>query len=168
MKELIFVRHAKSDWGNEFLKDIDRPLNERGYTDAYFMSDWFAKNKTAPDKILASTAARALNTALIFARSLDFDMTHFHLDKNIYESPVARLLAIVRAQDDSVNSLMVFGHNPSFTDICNILSDELFFDNLPTCGMVAFNFDTNNWSGIKEKKGRLNYYQFPKNFKNQS
>ena len=43
MKELILVRHAKSDWGNESLKDIDRHLNERGYEDAYLLSKWYEK-----------------------------------------------------------------------------------------------------------------------------
>ena len=41
MKELILLRHAKSDWGGEFLKDIDRPLNDRGYLDAYVLSEWY-------------------------------------------------------------------------------------------------------------------------------
>ena len=38
MKNLTFIRHAKSDWGNEFLKDIDRPLAQKGYKDAYELS----------------------------------------------------------------------------------------------------------------------------------
>ena len=32
MKSLYFIRHAKSDWSINHLSDIDRPLNERGYT----------------------------------------------------------------------------------------------------------------------------------------
>lgn len=74
MKELILVRHAKSDWGSEVLKDIDRPLNERGYRDAYFMSNWFVKEKAKPQVIVSSSATRALSTAMIFARIMDADV----------------------------------------------------------------------------------------------
>src|SRR6187399_947983 len=110
MKELILVRHAKSDWGNEALKDIDRHLNERGYEDAYLLSKWYEKNKTMPDLILASTATRALNTALIFARALEFNMTNFVLEKDIYESKAATVLSIVKKQNDSKKTIMLFGH----------------------------------------------------------
>lgn len=167
MKQLIFVRHAKSDWGNEFLKDIDRPLNDRGYADAYSMSEWYLKNKALPDQILASTATRALNTALIFARSFEWNMKCFAVEEEIYESSVERLVAIIKEQKDSKNRIMLFGHNPAFTNICNELGDDLFFDNVPTCGMVALNFDISSWSRLDKKTGRLDYYQFPKEFKNQ-
>ncbi|RZL32579.1 MAG: histidine phosphatase family protein, partial [Pedobacter sp.] len=29
-KQLLLVRHGKSDWANLDLKDFDRPLNKRG------------------------------------------------------------------------------------------------------------------------------------------
>lgn len=166
MKQLIFVRHAKSDWGNEFLKDIDRPLNDRGYTDAYFLSDWLLKNKPLPDQIISSTATRAMNTALIFARAIDFDMSCFALEKEIYESSSERLTSIIREQNDKKNRVMLFGHNPAFTNICNELSEDLFFDNVPTCGMVSLSFDTSSWRTLNKKTGKLDFYQFPKEFKN--
>ena len=33
-KQLLLIRHAKSDWGDFSLPDFDRPLNERGKRDA--------------------------------------------------------------------------------------------------------------------------------------
>lgn len=166
MKELIIVRHAKSDWGTEFLKDADRHLNERGYRDAYYLSEWYLKNKTPPEAILSSTAARALSTALIFARTLGNDMKHFLLEDQIYEASVDRLLSVIRTQDNTRNSLMLFGHNPSLTDLCNKLSDDLYFDDIPTCAMISYNFNIKNWSELGAKKGKLNFFQFPKDFKN--
>jgi phosphohistidine phosphatase len=167
MKEIIFVRHAKSDWGTEFLKDVDRHLSERGYRDAYFLGDWYLRNKSKPDLILSSTATRALNTALIFARASEFNMAHFHLEKRIYEASIARLFSVIREQDNSYKSIMLFGHNPSLTNICNELSDDLFFDNIPTSGMASYNFNVQSWAEVDSKKGKLNFFQFPKNFKNQ-
>ena len=166
MKEIIFIRHAKSEWGNEGLKDIDRPLNERGYTDAYFLSFWYAKNKPAPDLILSSTATRAYNTAQIFARALDLETEKFQLDERIYESSSQTLFEIIKNVPPSVDRLMMFGHNPGFTNTCNEISDDLFFENVPTCGIVSFHLDIFNWSQSITKKGKINFYQFPKEFKN--
>jgi phosphohistidine phosphatase len=165
MKQITFVRHAKSDWGNEFLKDIDRPLNEQGYSDAYFLSEWFRKNKSLPDLIISSTATRAFNTALIFSRTFDFDMRCFGLEKEIYESTSERLNAFIKELDDDKNSLMLFGHNPAITNICNELGEDLFFDNVPTCGIVSLTFNISSWKTLALKTGILDFYQFPKDFK---
>jgi phosphohistidine phosphatase len=167
MKQLIFVRHAKSDWGNEWLKDIDRPLNDRGYGDAYSQSQWFLAHQIVPDVIISSTATRAFNTALIFARTLNFNMANFLIEKDIYEGSVETLLSVIKNQSNQAKSIMLFGHNPAFTNICNELSDNLFFDNVPTCGIVSFNFDIAKWTELTNKKGSLNFQQFPKDFKNQ-
>jgi len=166
MKELFIVRHAKSDWGEEFIRDIDRPLNERGYRDAYFMSKWFLKNKKIPQLILTSPATRALSTALIFARAMEFNMDCFFINENIYESQVKDLISIVNKQNDSVKSIMLFGHNPGLTDLCNKLNDDVFIDNLPTCGIVNLNFEIETWAGVSEKKASMGFFQFPKDFKN--
>ncbi len=37
MKKLILIRHAKSNWDTP-LKDIDRPLDQRGLKDAHLVS----------------------------------------------------------------------------------------------------------------------------------
>ena len=165
MKELIFVRHAKSDWGTEFLKDVDRPLNERGYTDAYFMSKWFLKNKKLPEVILSSSATRALNTALIFVRTFEFNMNNFFINETIYESSVSNLISVVQQQNTAIKTLMVFGHNTCITETCNLLTDDVFFDNVSTCGIVHLKFEIDSWKELGNKKGSLVFYQLPKDLR---
>lgn len=166
MKELILVRHAKSDWGNEYLKDIDRPLNERGYQDAYLMSQWYSKNKPLPDSLLCSPATRAMNTALIFLRELSLPLPSLTLHDNIYESPASSILGVIHNAGRQQARLMVFGHNPGFTDLANQLSGDMFFENIPTCGIVSLSFNVKKWSAVEFKTGTVNYFQFPKEFKN--
>lgn len=165
MKEVIFVRHAKSDWGNETLKDVDRHLSERGYNDAYFLSEWFAKNHKSPELIISSTATRAISTALIFARELTFNAKNVVLSEKIFDANTDDILSVIRDLDNSKSRLMLFGHNPGFTNICNELSEEMFFDNVPTCGIVSITFATDNWHGVTQEHGKLHYYKFPKDFK---
>src|ERR1043166_8925791 len=137
-KTLTFIRHAKSDWGAEWLKDIDRPLAERGYNDAYIMSDWYKKNGVIPDLVISSSATRALSTALIFTRALDLGGEKLALEPKIYEAPASRILQVIQKIDDSYSNVLLFGHNPGFTNIYNELSPDTYFDNIPTCGIVSY------------------------------
>ena len=49
MKTLYIVRHAKSSWVYEGVKDIDRPLKKRGINDAYLISSVLEKKIASPD-----------------------------------------------------------------------------------------------------------------------
>jgi phosphohistidine phosphatase len=165
MKKITFVRHAKSDWGNEQLKDIDRPLNDRGYGDAYALSEWWKKNHPLPEGISASPATRALNTAFIFMRDWEYKLENFSINENIYESNADNLIEIIKKFPENRAHVMLFGHNPGVTNICNLLAND-FFDNVPTCGIVSYTLNISKWTETKEKCGTLNFYQFPKDFKN--
>lgn len=162
MKQLYLVRHAKSDWGEESLRDIDRPLAPRGYTAAYQMSEWFNKKHKAPDVFISSDATRALSTAMIFARAADHATNEIVVLPQVYESTAKTLLDVIRQIDDKKSSAAIFCHNPGVTNLANELGD-LFFENLPTCALVAFEFDVKSWKDVS--KGKIAYYQFPKEFK---
>lgn len=166
MKTLVLVRHAKSDWGNEALKDIDRHLNERGYEDAYFMSDWYKKNMQMPDLMVSSPATRSLSTAFIFARKFGKPESEIKIKESVYESTTENCIKLISQFDNNNSCAMLFGHNPGITNLANELNKELMFDNIATCGIVCIEFDINNWKDIlKVKEGKLLNYKFPKSFK---
>jgi phosphohistidine phosphatase len=166
MKELILVRHAKSDWGTEQLKDVDRPLNERGYSDAYFMSKWYLKEKALPQLIISSYATRAMSTAFIFARTFNTPLNSISITDKLYESKVDNFISLIAKQNDKINSVMIFFHNPCITDVSNLLNEAFFIDNVPTCGIISLKLNIDSWKDVNEKKGSLNYLQFPKDFRN--
>ncbi len=166
MKELVLIRHAKSDWTKESIQDIDRPLGERGYEDAYILSKWYKEEMGLPDQILSSPATRALNTAFIFARTFGIREKDVLVDEELYESLVKTYLKSISQTDNKVNRLMVFGHNPMLTELCNELNKDMLFDNVPTCGIVKIGFAFNDWKDILSKQeGKLQISKFPKNFK---
>ena len=72
MKTLFLIRHAKSSWDDPALSDKDRPLGDRGRRDAPRMGKRLAKRNVRPDLILSSSARRALTTAEIIAKKLDY------------------------------------------------------------------------------------------------
>lgn len=166
MKELIVVRHAKSEWANESIKDIDRPLNEKGYFDAYSLSKWCKEELPLPELIVSSPATRALNTAFIFCRTFNMNESQTLINENLYESTVADYLKVISEVKDDVKRLMVFGHNPAITNLVNKLNKDMEFENIPTCGIVKIGFIYSSWKEVADKgEGKLLLNKFPKSYK---
>ena len=164
MKELYLVRHAKSDWGHEFLLDIDRPLNHRGYDDAYRMSSAFKEKHKIPDLLITSPATRAIGTAFIFARTFGISEQKLGIEPRIYEASANRLTDIVSDLSDQYQTVMLFGHNPGLTSFINSVSDAEI-DNLPTCGIVLLSYETNAWKKIPEQTAHFSFSEFPREFR---
>ena len=101
MKTLFLIRHAKSSWDDPALSDKDRPLSDRGRRDAPKMGKRLAKRDVKPDLILSSPARRALTTAEIIAKKLDYKL------KDIVENDrlmPARCIAYSTSFTDSATS----------------------------------------------------------------
>ena len=73
-RTLLLVRHAKSSWDDVALPDKERPLADRGKRDAPMMGKRLAKRQVKPDLILTSPARRALSTAEIIAKELNYSL----------------------------------------------------------------------------------------------
>lgn len=163
MKTIYLVRHAKSDWDNSDLLDIDRPLNQRGYSDAVRMSQFLKENKIAPDVIISSPAIRAISTALIFTRNLNYDTSEVTIQPDLYESSLKKYLSCISKIDEKYKSAMLFAHNPFISETANILTDALNTE-MQTCAVVGISFDECvDWSEVAKSKGKLELYEFPKN-----
>ena len=72
MKTLYIVRHAKAIVRGTGIPDFDRSLAERGIKDARKMSKRQAKAGAEPQLLISSPAKRAIETARIFAKRLDY------------------------------------------------------------------------------------------------
>ena len=62
MKNIYFLRHAKSSWDDYALKDFDRPLSTRGIQDADLMGNYFRSKKIKLDIIFSSPSKRTRET----------------------------------------------------------------------------------------------------------
>ena len=160
-KQLFIVRHGKSSWEYENVDDIDRPLKVRGINDAYAMAKRLEARNKKPQLIISSPANRALHTATIFARILNYPLLNLRLNEIIYHGSEDDILQLIKDTDDSVSTLMVFGHNPMFTDLANLfLKDKL--DKLPTAGIASINFKTESWHDIDTDNVSTELVDYPK------
>jgi phosphohistidine phosphatase len=113
--------------------------------------------------IVTSTARRARRTAQLVARTLDYPKDLIRLDDALYLASPEAILAVIAQQDETVERLLLVGHNPGLTDLANRLLPELCLDNLPTAGIVAIDSDTGMWAQMALTPCRLTYFDFPKN-----
>lgn len=163
MKTVYLVRHAKSSWDYESVDDYDRPLKGRGIQDAHVVSHMLSQEDERPKALLSSPATRALHTAMIFARNLNFPFSAIQIRKELYMCSEEQLLHLIRMQNDGLDSVMIFLHNPSITDFANRCIKQRI-DNVPTTGVLSFHFDISSWKDATYT-ARLALFDYPKKHK---
>ena len=163
MKKLYFVRHAKSSWKDSTLNDFDRPLNKRGKRDAPFMGKLLKERGIKPELIISSSAVRTTSTALFFAEGMNYPPYDIIKDDNLYEAGSRDILNIIVAIEDTINSLMIFAHNPGITELYNFLSKKKI-DNIPTSAVVSLTFKVDHWTQIDINTSSLDFFEYPKKY----
>lgn len=161
MKKIIIVRHAKSSWKHDVI-DHERPLNNRGNSDANLVSNYFSENGLNVDFVISSDAIRTKSTANIFISNLNIDKSIFHLNHDLYDFSGSNLVKVIKGCNDSIDNLMVFGHNHAITAFVNTYGDS-YIDNVPTCGVVIIAFDIESWKDLKS--GSTIKILFPRDLK---
>jgi phosphohistidine phosphatase len=154
------VRHAKSSWDDPALPDQERPLNDRGRRDATEMGERLAKRNVKPDLILSSPAVRALRTAEIIAKKLDYKRKDIVVDHRLYAVEAGDLLDVIDKLSNALKRVMLFGHNPEMTELAHRLSGEI--THLPTCAVAELTFDVKSWSRIGKAKPAKVALDYPK------
>jgi phosphohistidine phosphatase len=162
MKNLFLIRHAKSSWDDSTLDDHERPLNQRGKDNAPIMAKRLQKLRVKPDMLFSSTALRAASTAQVFAKHLDFPQPKISFDPNLYLASAGMLQDYVSKIENSLNSVLIFGHNPGLT----LLVAQVWglpINNIPTCGIVSLKFGSSTWEGASSQLPSGATFDFPKN-----
>lgn len=159
MKKLFIIRHAKSDWSNTNLDDIDRPLNNRGKRDIPFMGEILNKKGVIPDIIISSPAYRARETSLMLSKEINFNQ-EITFNEYLYEASLKTMLEIINYIEDENDTAFLVGHNPTLNMLAFYLVD--FNDNIPTCGILEINFDCESWREATKKNAKLVSFEYPK------
>jgi phosphohistidine phosphatase len=162
MKYLYLLRHAKSDWSDPLLSDMERPLNPRGIKNAPFMARLLATQTILPSLMLCSPALRTKQTAEFFRAALP--QLEIHYAPELYLADPLVILEQIKKVDGNHNAIIVCGHNPGLTDLTNLLQVQNI-KNLPTCSWVLLSIEKHSWQTLIEGCAKLLAYERPKKYK---
>ncbi|MFN2422937.1 MAG: histidine phosphatase family protein [Cryomorphaceae bacterium] len=161
MKTIYLHRHAKSSWDHGDLTDFERPLNDRGMRDAPAMGRRLKESGDHIDAIVSSPAERAFTTARAVAGALDLSETDILQIRSLYLPSVENILEVINKLNENWDSVMLFGHNPGFTDAVGYFTGE-YLDNLPTAGVAKIEFPFDSWDLVSAGTGRFVSVNAPK------
>ena len=155
----MLLRHAKSDWDDQSLRDFDRPLADRGRGDAPRIGKAIRKKGRIPDHIISSPAARARETIESVVKSAGLEASP-QFDETIYSAEPADLLKLIRSLPDSRSSVLLVGHNPTFEHLLARLAatDE----HMPTAALACIEFQIDHWEDVDDGQGKLVWFVTPK------
>lgn len=165
MKRLSILRHGKSSWDRFDLKDIDRPLLEKGKKRTKKICTYMKENELFPDCVISSPAARAVETANILIEELKLSLVP-QFSKKLYPGRVEDILDKISALDKSIKHVIIVGHNPVLIDLVNEKANNFNSEWLPTSAIVTIDFDIKKWDYIVAEKGECSFFGTPKNLNN--
>jgi len=161
MKTLYIVRHAKSSWDHPGLSDDERPLIKKGIKRTNKIAAFLQDKDIKVDRFISSYAVRAHETAKIIAGTLAYPENKISISRQLYHGSTDHIYDELHALPDDIESVMIFGHNPTFTSLANhFLSEKT--DWLPTSAVVAISFNTDKWTEITLAEQKTKFVIFPR------
>jgi phosphohistidine phosphatase len=160
-KVLYIVRHAKSSWDYENISDIDRPLKLKGIRNAYEIARQLKIERNIPEFFISSPANRALHTACIFLNVFEISFDKLKINPVLYGDGITGILQVIGSQPSTLRKLMIFGHNPDFSDLARTYVKQPLLE-IPSGGVVILTFDSMEWSNISRENLKNEIFSFPK------
>lgn len=159
MKRLLIMRHARAE-PTSVDGDAERALSASGDQEALLMGRRLAQRALYPERLLASAARRARQTAETLARALHFPLAGIELNPDLYLADRARLLECLRGQPEDVATVMLVGHEPGLSDLCRFLT-QVRLDALPTAAIFAAEAAVASWRELDAGVARLAFFDAP-------
>jgi phosphohistidine phosphatase len=159
MRNLLVLRHGKSDWDATFGSDEQRPLEKRGKDAARRVGTFIAEIGVTPDLAITSPAVRARET-LDAAREAGQWSTPVQENRLLYEGGIANIIGLLREVDPRVSTVLLAGHQPTSSNLVASLigGGRLRF---PTAGIACIQF-TVSWRDVGPNTGELRWFVIPK------
>ncbi len=151
MKTLLILRHAKSKSAGNL--DHDRPLAKRGMRDALRIGKILDERDLNPHLVVSSDAERARQTACLAAKAFCYDAEDIEFTEALYATSTGEHLDLVRSLPDEHDIVMLVGHNPTFEDLVETLTEDLVL--LPTATLAHIELDVDSWADVDEFTGEL-------------
>lgn len=168
VKRLVLMRHSKSSYP-QGVSDHDRPLAQRGHTEAPLAGKWLVDHDVVPDFILCSSALRARQSCTWVCQQLGDKAPTPKLEDRLYAASATQMLSVINHLPETVRTLLVISHLPGIQDLALRLasrdSDEDAYMNLamsyPTSALVVFEHQR-AWAELDGQDARATAFAVPR------
>jgi phosphohistidine phosphatase len=150
VKQLILLRHAAAEQGRPGLADIERPLSERGRTEALHAAEQIVVAGLRIDALMASPARRSRETAIIVAAQLDLARP-IHYDPPLYLGEPDVLLQSLQHCRSSAHTVLLVGHNPGLSELAQRFTGRSEPVELRTAGLCHIAFELDSWQQLRPR-----------------
>lgn len=164
MKQILLMRHAKSSWEEQSLKDFDRPLAKRGLKDAPRMGKFIRKTGYKPAMIFSSPAQRAKETTELSMEAAKIDNQLIQWNEDLYYGSVSDYFAVIQSAPDEAERILLVGHNPLMEQAAGLLSgaEQRTAIRMPTAALVCLESFADRWETISPGTCQLKWMMIPK------
>ncbi|MEW2319006.1 SixA phosphatase family protein [Streptomyces bauhiniae] len=164
-RRIVLFRHAKADWPQ--VSDHERPLADRGRTDAPVAGSRLADTGIPFGLAVCSTAVRTRETWKLAVSELDHRPKTVYEDR-VYDASPGELIAVLNETPDDVRDAILIGHNPGVHNLVEILAGTAEGDarermnrrGFPTSAFAVLTFD-GDWKDLEPGKATLVDYWAP-------
>ncbi|MBT8396717.1 MAG: histidine phosphatase family protein [Gemmatimonadetes bacterium] len=168
LKTVLLLRHAKSSWDQPGLPDPLRPLAPRGQKAAPRIGAYMARSRILPDLVYCSTARRARATWDLVSGKLEHQ-TDVEVREDLYHASPGSLIELIKELPDSIGTVLLVGHNPTFEDLALALTGggdeeglrEMAFK-YPTGALAVIDFSIERWCEVRAGEGVLRTFVKPR------
>jgi len=158
-RELLILRHAKSDWETGAASDFDRPLSRRGKRDAPRVGRYLKEQGLVPDYVVSSPARRAKQTVIAVCEQMDIEPDRINWDSRIYHAAAGVLLDVLNDCPASARRVLIAGHNPGLEILLqNLCNHEIPMPDdyklMPTAAVAHLEI-LSEWQNLEGRLARL-------------
>jgi phosphohistidine phosphatase len=160
MRELLLMRHGKSDWEADFESDLERPLAKRGRKAAARMGRFLAAVGRVPDLVLCSPAARARETVEIAAVAGEWGCP-VEVVEGLYGGDAEGVIETLIQVPEEQARVMVVGHEPVWSQLVARLTGGGAVA-MPTAAVASVRFLDCGWAELAPGRGTLQWLVTPR------
>jgi phosphohistidine phosphatase len=144
------------------LGDHDRPLSGRGERAAEAIAAHIARLTPRPDLALCSTALRTRQTLAPLIKKLGPSAPPIALEKDLYLAPEEMLLKRLQSLPESVNTVLLIGHNDGIWHLAERLAAggpadlrETLAQKFPTGALATLRVASQPWAELNWGAAKL-------------
>lgn len=151
MKELIIIRHAKTERPKLGQRDFDRSLTYRGKRQMTDLVNHIETTHSDLELVLVSSAQRTRETYTLL--SCAFGGAEVLFLEDLYLCSSTTVMKILSKHAEKQTKVAYIGHNEGLTDLVAYLQDN--YVHVPTGGFLHFTLPVDSWSNVIRGMGIL-------------